>query len=366
MERKMILETEKPGQKKNAASFKFLFSAFCLLIFLILSSTTPCKAGVPGAGSPEALIEDGHWKRARAILDPRLAANSRDAQAAYLLSRVMLALNDLDRALKYAQQGVGLEDGNSNYHFQLAEVYGEMADRASMFAAAGLAKKFKAELDASLARDPKNLDALDALMQYSYQAPGMMGGDKKRAQTIADELVQLNPARGYLSQAELAREEKNFVNVEEYFLKAVQADPRNYEAQTSLADFYTQPLHRKIEQAEIHAREAIRLDPSRAKGYSILAKVLALKQRWREVEAVLAASERNVPDDLTPYFEAVPPARQSRPLAPCGCWSSRARRPRVPSRARRTAGWRHSRPVPDCPNRRRRSKFLRAGSSFVL
>ena len=151
------------------------------------------KAAAPDPGSAEALVDAGHWKRARAILEPRLAANPRDAQAACLLSRIKLAFGDLDGALKSAQQAVALEDGNSNYHFQLAEVYGEMAARASMFAAAGFARKFKGELDASLARDPKNLDALDALMQYSFQAPGMMGGDKGKARAIAERTGATQP-----------------------------------------------------------------------------------------------------------------------------------------------------------------------------
>ena len=77
-----------------------------------------------------------------------------------------------------------------------------------MFAAAGLAHKFKGELDASLARNPKNLEALDALMQYSYQAPGLMGGDKGKARAIAEQLVQLSPVRGYFAEAELARGSK--------------------------------------------------------------------------------------------------------------------------------------------------------------
>ena len=300
-------------QKLNdmAASFQFLISSFCLLlssfcflVCLILVSTIPLKAAAADAGSAEALIEAGHWKRARALLEPGVAAHPSDAQAAYLISRVMLAFHDFDRALKPAQQAVALEDGNSNYHFQLAQVYGEMAARASMFAAAGLARKFKGELDASLARNPKNLDALEALMQYSFQAPGLMGGDKGKARAIAEKLVQLSPVRGYLAQAELAREAKDFAKVEECFLKAVQADPKNYEAQTALAGFYTQPSHRNTEGAEKHAREAVRLDPARAKGYSILAMVLALERRWSELEAVLSASEKIVPDDLAPYFEA--------------------------------------------------------------
>jgi tetratricopeptide (TPR) repeat protein len=280
----------------RVSSFFFLLSTSCFLISVL--------AAAPGPGSAEALIEAGHWKRARALLEPYVAANPSDAQAAYLLSRVKVAFGDLDGALKPAQQAVALEDGNSNYHIQLAEVYGEMADRASMFAAAGLARKFKAEVEASLARDPKNLEALEDLMEYSFQAPGLMGGDKGKARAIAEKLVQLSPVRGYLAQADLAREAKDSAKVEEWFLKAVQADPKNYEAQTALAGFYTQPSHRKTEGAEKHAREAVQLDPARAKGYSILAMVIALEQRWGELEAVLSTSERNVPDDLTPYFQA--------------------------------------------------------------
>jgi tetratricopeptide (TPR) repeat protein len=295
----------------NGASFHFLSSnfyfltcRFCLLLSTFCFLLFSLKAGAPDPDSAEALIEACHWKRARAILEPRVAANPRDAQAACLLSRVKLAFGDMDGALKSAQQAVALEDGNSNYHFQLAEVYGEMASSASMFAAAGFAKNFKSELEASLARDPKNLDALDDLMQYSFQAPGIMGGDKEKARAIAEKLVQLSPVRGYLAQAELAREAKDFAKVEEWFHKAVEADPKNYEAQTALAGFYTQSSYRKTEGAEKHARQAVQLDPSRAKGYSILAKVLALELRWGELGNLLSTSERNVPDDLDPYFEA--------------------------------------------------------------
>jgi tetratricopeptide (TPR) repeat protein len=309
--RKQKLESEAAIFHFPVSSFRFLISSFCFLVCrfcfllsLLLASTIPLKSTPADTGSVEGLIDAGHWKRARAILEPRLAANPRDAQAAYLLSQTKLAFGDLDGALKSAQQAVALEDGNSNYHFQLAEVYGEMAAGANMFVAGIFAKKFKGELDASLARDPKNLDALDALMQYSFQAPLVMGGGKEKARAIAEKLVQLSPVRGYLAQAELAKEAKDFAKVEECFLKAVQADPKNYEAQTALARFYTQPSHRKTECAGKHAREAVQLDPARAMGYSLLAKVLALERSWTELDTVLSSSEKTVPDDLAPYFEA--------------------------------------------------------------
>ncbi|MGC9996014.1 MAG: tetratricopeptide repeat protein [Terriglobia bacterium] len=283
------------------SSFQFLISTFYLL-FSAFGFLVSARAADPGKA--EALIEAGHWKRARAIVEPRVAANPRDSQAVWLLSRIKLAFGDLDGALVPAQQAVALEDGNSDFHLQQAEVYGQMAARASMFAAAGLARKFKGELDASLARNPKNLDALDALMQYSYQAPGLMGGDKGKARSIADQLVQLSPVHGHLAQAELAREAKDEAKVEESLRQAVKADPKNYEAQTALAGFYTHLPRRNTEEAEKHAREALRLDPGRAKAYSILATVLALERRWNELEAVLSASEKAVPDDLAPYFHS--------------------------------------------------------------
>ena len=276
--------------------FCYLISAFCILVSV--------GAVAPDPGSPEALIEASHWKRARAILTPRVAANTRDARGLWLLSQIKVAFGDLDGALNCAQQAVALDDRTAEYHFQLAQVYGEMAERASMFNAGNLARKFKGELDASLARDPKNLDALDALMQYSFQAPFLMGGDKEKARAISEKLVQLSPVRGYLAQAELAQEAKDPAKAEAYLLKAVQADPKNYEAQTALADFYTQPSHRKPELVEKHAREAVQLDPARAKGYSILATALALERRWGELEEVLSTSEKTIPDDLSPYFEA--------------------------------------------------------------
>ena len=299
------------GPKGKAANFRYLVSRFCsvassscFLVFLMLASPLLLEASPAGPGSEEALAEAGHWKRVRSIVERQLAANPHDAQAACLLSRVKLAFGDLEGALKYAQQAVALEDGNSNCQFQLAQVYGEMASSASMFTAASFAQKFKVELDACLARDPKDPDALEALIQYTFQAPKVMGGDKEKARAIAEELERLNPVRGYLAQADLAREAGDFAKVEESFLKAVQADPKSYEAQTALAAFYAQSPHRNTGLAERYAREAVQLDPARAKGYSILATGLALERRWSELEEVLSTSENSVPDDLSPYFEA--------------------------------------------------------------
>ena len=109
--------------------------------------------------SPESLIQGGHFKRAR---------------AACLLAKVKRNFNDLDAALKLAEKGVALDPKSAACHFILAETVGTIAERANVLRQMGLAKRFKREIDATLALDPKRLDA----------------------------------ARGYLAEAWLARREK--------------------------------------------------------------------------------------------------------------------------------------------------------------
>ena len=58
------------------------------LFALLILAALPVWAADPPL---ESLVESGHWKRLRAMAEPRLAANPNDAEAAYLLSRVKLA-----------------------------------------------------------------------------------------------------------------------------------------------------------------------------------------------------------------------------------------------------------------------------------
>ena len=71
----------------------------------------------------------------------------------------------------------------------------------------------------------------------------------------------------------------------------------------ALAQFYIKD-HVDWGAAAQNAAAAIKLDSTRADGYSILAAALAAQGKWPELEAVLAEAERNIPDDLTPYYRA--------------------------------------------------------------
>ncbi len=289
-------------------------SAFAILIVILAASITawwhapeafcqtPVRTGQ--TAEAEALIRAGHWKRARGILEPRVKANPDDPQTCYLLAEVRMAFKDLDAALPLARHAVDIDGRNSNYHLELGRVYGEMADRASFISAGSLAVKFRKEVEVAISLDPKNLDALDAMMQFKYQAPGIMGGSKDEANALAEKITALNPSEGYLAHAELAELAKDPAQMESFYLKAVHANAGSYDAQTSLAKFYSQPAHPKYEEATKHAQIALRLDPKRVEAYWILARVFSLQQKWADLEQTLSSAEKAVPDDLRPLYEA--------------------------------------------------------------
>src|SRR6516225_8635258 len=96
-------------------------------LWLLLFSSALLAFAIPAPDmSPEVLMEAGHWKQLRRLVEPQ-AANAKDAQSAYFLSSVLNAFGDLNGALRLAQRAISLEPGNSRYHYQLSVVYGRLA-----------------------------------------------------------------------------------------------------------------------------------------------------------------------------------------------------------------------------------------------
>src|SRR5262249_2206645 len=128
-----------------------------------LPSLLVCLLGVvPRADAPNAadLADHAHWKRLKAVIEPRGAATPNDAQAQWLLSRVRAAYKDADGALAPAEKAAALDPKNADYRWQVASVVGDQASKASMFKAMGLAKRFRQEAEAALALNPNHIQSL--------------------------------------------------------------------------------------------------------------------------------------------------------------------------------------------------------------
>jgi tetratricopeptide (TPR) repeat protein len=252
------------------------------------------------------LADHGHWKRLKAAIEPRAAANPNDAEAQWLLSRVRMIFKDVDGALAPAEKAVALDPKNADYRWQLAQVVGEQASNASVFKQMGLAKRYRREVEGALAVNPKHTASMTGLMEYFDRAPGIVGGDKKRAAEIPGEIMAVNKVDGCIAKVRLLQRQSPLPvgEIEQVWVEAVKADPSRYEPHVNLASIYGGGPTPRWELSEKEALTARKIDADRITPYSLLASVYATGERWADLDTVLADAEKKIPDNLTPYLRA--------------------------------------------------------------
>jgi tetratricopeptide (TPR) repeat protein len=270
--------------------------AALFLCLLILSS------GAFAADPLEKLADADHWKKVRALSQERLRNNPNDAHASFLLSKAELSFGEVEAAIEPAEKAIEVDGSQADYHAQAAEVYARMAQRVGVLKQMVYVHKLKHELEAAFAIDPRNLDASLVRMMFDWKAPSFAGGDRRKALQVVDELKAWHPVWGYLAEAKLVQDVDE-TRTEKALEQASAAGPGFYLAQASLAEFYSN-VPTRLADAERLAKICIQLDPGRAAAYGILARVYAAQRRNTELDRVLAQSEKQVPDDLSPYYFA--------------------------------------------------------------
>ena len=253
-----------------------------------------------GDANIESLIDNEHWKRAREAAQSMYQAHPNDAHVVCLLARIRHEFGNLAEAVKLAESGVRLDPKSSACHRELGEALADQAEKVSFLKQIGLARKIHPEFDAALALAPKDPDNIFDQIQYLEEAPGIVGGDKKKAAQLANELLTIDKTRGYLALAYLARKEKDETRLEGLYQKAVESNPRNHEAQMTLAAYYVNSKQPNFSAAEQHARAALDLNPDRVNAYRLLAYVLVVQKHIDEAARIVARAESAVPDDLSP------------------------------------------------------------------
>ena len=272
---------------RGAAAF-----AFCLP--LAANAQTPA----------EKLIAEGHWKRARAIVETRLHEAPNDPLANYLLSQIRNAFGDHSTPLALAEKAEAADPHTAKYHRQHAEVLGVMAQHANVLQQLILARRFHKEINTAIQLDARDTQALGDLLEFYLLAPEIAGGDPEKAEETAKRIGQIDPAEGYLAEARIAEFQKKPAAIEAALKQAAAVQPPSYRARIALARFYLEPAHLSLEKAESPAKEALALDSTRIDAYNLLAEIYANRSDWNALDALLAQSTKEVPDDATPYFRA--------------------------------------------------------------
>jgi cytochrome c-type biogenesis protein CcmH/NrfG len=115
--------------------------------------------------------------------------------------------------------------------------------------------------------NPKNIEALNDLLEYYLEAPGFMGGGMEKAKATVARISQADQGEGQWAQSKL--DEK----------------------------------HKEMASAEEHLRRALELNPQKAGRFIDLARFLAKQGRFQESDQNFAHAERIAPDNPKLLYE---------------------------------------------------------------
>lgn len=218
---------------KSMSTLRALFTAFVLgTVSFAGVNTTPSQT------KPEVLIASGKVDDAVASLRARVNKADSDAEAHHLLSRAYMALGQMDEAIREGEKATSLSPNNAQYHLWLGRAYGQKAEKASFFTAAGYAKKLKVEFERAVAQQPDNIDARSDLFEFYLEAPGIVGGGKDKAKAMADEIAKRDVAQAHWSKARIAEKDKDFALAEVEYKSAISKGGGRADRWLNLASFY--------------------------------------------------------------------------------------------------------------------------------
>lgn len=181
-----------------------------------------------------AALQSGEADKALALLD-KLDGN---AEAYNLKCRVEYTLEQWERAANNCEQAVKLDEQSSNNHLWLGRALGERASRASFLSAYSLAKRVRAEFEEAVRLNPRNVEALAALGEFYYSAPGVVGGGIDKAENVAAQLERIDPARAHELRGHISVQRKDYGTAEREFKQAITVSAHPALQWMTLASFY--------------------------------------------------------------------------------------------------------------------------------
>jgi cytochrome c-type biogenesis protein CcmH/NrfG len=163
--------------------------------------------------------------------------SQRNAAAYELLGRNYFMTGDYKKATDALEKAIELEPRNSDYAMWLGRAYGRRAETSNPFSAMGHASKARQCFERAAQLNPKNIDALNDLLEYYMEAPGFMGGGMDKAKEVVARISQVDPAEGHWAQSKLDEKRKETASAEEHLRRALELNPQRVGRFIDLARF---------------------------------------------------------------------------------------------------------------------------------
>ncbi len=147
--------------------------------------------------------------------------------AAYIEARSLMKAENYKQAAKTITKAQKNGEDTIDMSLMLTNAYASRINQVGKLKQLGLAKKIKASTEHSLKLAPNHIGALEGLIQFHLQAPGIAGGDKDEARKLIARMMELKPVRGHVIMATLSTKEEKFAEAEAHINKALAIDPTN-------------------------------------------------------------------------------------------------------------------------------------------
>ncbi len=201
-----------------------------------------------------AALQAGEADKALALLNP-LAQPGGPAEAYNLRCRVEYTLEQWNQAVGDCEQAVKLDAQSLDAHLWLGRVLGEKARRASVLSAYSLAKQVRTECEEAARLNPRNAEALAALGEFYYSAPGVVGGGVSKSDMVAEELDRIAPMRALDLRARIAGQRKDYGAAERDLKKAIAISAHPAFQWMALASFYRERQRWKEMESAVRSGE---------------------------------------------------------------------------------------------------------------
>ncbi|HLK51501.1 MAG TPA: tetratricopeptide repeat protein [Bryobacteraceae bacterium] len=209
------------------------------------------------------------------------AIQPKDAAVYALMGRDYLMSGEFKKATDALEKAVAAEPNNSDYVLWLGRAYGRRAETSNPLSALGHASKARQYFERAAQLNPKNIEALNDLLEYQMEAPGFMGGGLDKAKNTIARISQVDPSEGHWAQSTLDEKRKEYGSAEEQLRRALELAPQQVGRLTDLARFLSK--QGRYQEAEQTFARAEQIAPNNVKLLYVRAETYVHSHRNLEV-----------------------------------------------------------------------------------
>jgi tetratricopeptide (TPR) repeat protein len=200
----------------------------CLMLIALspLLDVAPIQAQVSIERARSLVSERRDAEETQKLLRAILAQNPRQAEANYLLASVLYTFRRYDEAVPYAEQAAALSPRDSRARLLMGKTCAARIQKAGLLGKVDLLRKARAEFEAAVAADPRDIASRRALAGLLAEAPSMLGGSMDEAVKQVAEIERIDAAEGHLMRADLYGMRKKPREIEPECRRAVEAAGR--------------------------------------------------------------------------------------------------------------------------------------------